>query len=79
MSHFDPLGTPQRSHEINTTVPALVLNGMSQMPAMTTHINNDSMVVPVIVPFIQQQQQQQNQQEDPFDEIVRMSQSHGSI
>jgi len=76
--HFDPLGTPERSHEISTSVPHLVLNGLSQMPAMATHINNGHVAVPIILPI--HQQQRQNQQQDPFDEIVRMSHnSHGTI
>jgi len=77
--HFDPLGTPKRgSLEVNANVPALVLDGVPEMPAMATHIDNGNVTGPVIVP-IHHQQQQRNQQEDPFDEIVRMSHSQGNI
>jgi len=80
-NHFDPLGTPGRSNSSEldkmSNVPALVHNGMPQMPAMTSHAQNGGVALPVILPLVHQQQQL-NQQEDPFDEIVRMSRNHGT-
>jgi len=89
--HFDPLGTPERSHVTPPTlVQAIVINGaLPHMPAMprVNNIDHDNhLTVPVIVPLIQnhhqqlqQQQQSRQQQEDPFDEIVRLSHSHGTM
>ena len=74
-THFDPLGTPERS---STTVPAMVINGVPQMPitGLSPKMNTGNVTVPFIVPILhhqpkQQQQKPINQQEDPFDEIVK--------
>lgn len=74
-THFDPLGTPERP---TTTVPAMVINGVPQMPitGLSPKMNNGNVTVPFIVPILhhqpkQQQQKPINQQEDPFDEIVK--------
>ena len=74
-THFDPLGTPERP---TTTVPAVVINGVPQMPitGLSPKMNNGNVTVPFIVPILhhqpkQQQQKPINQQEDPFDEIVK--------
>lgn len=75
VTHFDPLGTPDRP---STTVPAMVINGLPQMPitGLSPKMNDGNVTVPFIVPILhhqpkQQQQKPINQQGDPFDEIVK--------
>ncbi|KAL9180663.1 hypothetical protein ACHAXT_011116 [Thalassiosira profunda] len=83
--HFDPLGTPERqaSGGVKNTLPSMVTNGIPQMPAMATQLDNGNVAVPVVVPVVQRQPPQQPATEqteaDPFDEIVARSHGNGAM